>query len=73
MTYDDSCSGLREMGIKAQPWAMLAGNLGCLLNMAGRLTRQGGAVRVRHVAEVPAGMTGDVPPISHATDGGRPC
>ena len=123
-TYHDSCSGLRELGIKAQPRAMLsdvaglslvemdepelccgfggtfcvkypeistrmvsdktadvaktgadtllAGDLGCLLNMAGRLTRQGSGIRVRHVAEVLAGMTGDVPPIGHATDGGRP-
>jgi len=42
---------------------LLAGDLGCLLNMAGRLTRQSSAVRVRHVAEMLAGMTGDVPPI----------
>jgi L-lactate dehydrogenase complex protein LldE len=42
---------------------LLAGDLGCLLNMAGRLKREGSAVKVRHVAEVLAGMTGDVPPI----------
>ena len=115
VTYHDSCSGLRELGIKAQPRALLAtvgglelremadpevccgfggtfcvkypdistrmvsdktagivatgadtllaGDLGCLLNMAGRLSREGHAVRVRHVAEVLAGITGDVPPI----------
>ncbi len=114
-TYHDSCSGLREMGLKAQPRALLAGvdglelremadaevccgfggtfcvkypeistrmvsdkaahvaasgadtllagDLGCLLNMAGRLSREGSAVRVRHIAEVLANMTGDVPPI----------
>ena len=114
-TYHDSCSGLRELGVKAQPRALLgsvaglklaemaepevccgfggtfcvkypeisvrmvtdktrdiaatgadtllAGDMGCLLNMAGRLKREGSAVRVRHVAEVRAGMTGDVPPI----------
>ena len=114
-TYHDSCAGLREMGVKAQPRALLsgvaglsvvemkepevccgfggtfcvkypdisvrmasdktadvaatgadtllAGDMGCLLNMAGRLTRQGSTVRVRHVAEVLAGMTGDVAPI----------
>ena len=114
-TYHDSCSGLREMGLKAQPRTLLAGvaglelremadaevccgfggtfcvkypeistrmvsdkvahvaasgadtllagDLGCLLNMAGRLSREGSAVRVRHVAEVLADMTGDVPPI----------
>ena len=37
--------------------------MGCLLNMAGRLKREGSAVQVRHVAEVLAGMTGDVAPI----------
>ncbi|HEX3348198.1 MAG TPA: (Fe-S)-binding protein [Acetobacteraceae bacterium] len=42
---------------------LLAGDLGCLLNMAGRLSRDGSAIRVRHVAEVLAGMTGNVPPI----------
>ena len=111
-TYHDSCSGLRELGIKAQPRALLAsvrglelrfggtfcvkypdistrmvsdktadvaatgadtllaGDLGCLLNMAGRLSREGHAVQVRHVAEVLAGMTGEVPPIGEAR--GRP-
>jgi len=38
---------------------LLAGDLGCLLNMAGKLKRRGAAVRVRHVAEVLAGMTED--------------
>jgi L-lactate dehydrogenase complex protein LldE len=42
---------------------LLAGDLGCLLNMAGRLTREGRHVKVRHVAEVLAGMTADVPSI----------
>jgi len=36
---------------------LLSGDLGCLLNIAGRIQRQGVAVRVRHVAEVLAGMT----------------
>ncbi len=115
VTYHDSCAGLRELGVKAQPRALLgtvagltlaemaepevccgfggtfcvkypeistrmasdkardvaasgaetllAGDLGCLLNMAGRLSREGSPVRVRHVAEVLAGMTGDVRPI----------
>ena len=118
VTYHDGCSGLREMGVKRQPRALLngvaglevremadpevccgfggtfcvkypdisvrmvsdkasdvsatgadtllAGDLGCLLNMAGRLARQGSPVRVRHVAEVLAGMTADVPPIGEA-------
>lgn len=115
VTYHDSCSGLRELGVKAQPRrllasvagldlkelpgaeiccgfggtfcikypeisdkmlaektadiaatgadTLLAGDLGCLLNMAGKLQRQGSAVRVRHVAEVLADMTGDLPPM----------
>ena len=113
-TYHDSCSGLRELKVKAQPRrllasvkglglkelpgaeiccgfggtfcvkypdisermaadkaddvtatgadTLLAGDLGCLMNMAGTLQRQGSPVRVRHVAEVLAGMT-DAPPI----------
>ena len=108
VAYHDSCSGLRELGIKAQPrqllesvegltlveldeaetccgfgglfaakygelsnaivsrkaedirgtsaGTLLAGDLGCLLNMAGKLQRDGSPVRARHVAEVLAGM-----------------
>jgi len=114
VTYHDSCSGLRELGIKQQPRTLLqtmgatvvemaepeiccgfggtfcvkypeisvrmvadkvrdivatgaetllAGDLGCLLNIAGRLQREGHRVRVRHVAEVLAGMTDQVAPI----------
>ena len=117
VTYHDSCSGLRELGIKEQPRALLeavgatvvemkepeiccgfggtfcvkypdistrmvsdkvrdvvatgaetvlAGDLGCLLNMAGRLRREGHRTKVRHVAEVLAGMTGQVPPIGES-------
>jgi len=114
VTYHDSCSGLRELGVKAQPRALLAsvqgldlvemadsevccgfggtfsvkygpisdrivtekaekieaaepdvllaGDLGCLLNMAGKLARRGSTIEVRHVAEVLAGMT-DAPAI----------
>ena len=43
--------------------AVLAGDLGCLLNIAGKLHRRGRRIEVRHVAEVLAGMTEDVPPI----------
>ena len=109
VTYHDSCSGLRELGVKAQPRkllasvaglslrelpgaelccgfggtfcikypeistrmvadkakdiratgadTLLAGDLGRLLNMAGRLEREGSTVKVRHVAEGLAGMT----------------
>jgi L-lactate dehydrogenase complex protein LldE len=42
---------------------VVAGDLGCLLNIAGRLSREGHAVQVRHVAEVLAGMTETVPSI----------
>ena len=114
VTYHDSCSGLRELGVKDQPrrllasvkglalremqtpevccgfggtfcvkypeisnamvsekvadiagsgaGTLLAGDLGCLMNMAGKLQRQGTAVRVRHVAEVLADM-GTLPSI----------
>jgi L-lactate dehydrogenase complex protein LldE len=43
--------------------AVLAGDLGCLLNIAGKLYRQGRGIEVRHVAEVLAGMAEDVPSI----------
>jgi L-lactate dehydrogenase complex protein LldE len=107
VTYHDSCSGLRELGVKAQPRALLSrvaglrlkelsapeqccgfggtfavkfedistricdqkcddivasgasavvlGDLGCMLNIEGRLRRRGDAIRVLHVAEVLAG------------------
>lgn len=108
LTYHDSCSGLRELGIKTQPRLLLgkmpgvqltemaepetccgfggtfsvkygdisarmadnkcahiaasgadtivAGDLGCLLNIEGRLRRRGdNATRVLHIAEVLAG------------------
>ena len=109
-TYHDSCSGLRELGVKSQPRlllasvegltlkemrdcevccgfggtfaikygdisdkiveekvgnirtsgadTLLAGDMGCLLNMAGKLERAGDPTRVRHVAEVLAGIAG---------------
>ncbi|MDI1284097.1 MAG: (Fe-S)-binding protein [Reyranella sp.] len=120
VTYHDSCSGLRELGVKDQPRrllatvrglsvremktpevccgfggtfcvkypeisnamvgeksadiaasgadTLLAGDLGCLMNMAGKLQREGSAVRVRHVAEVLAGM-GDLPAIGEPERG----
>lgn len=113
VTYHDSCSGLRELGVKDQPRCLLgsvrglelkemadaevccgfggtfavkypdisnamverktsnitaadadlllAGDLGCLLNMAGKLKREGRKVQVRHVAEVLAGELSDPP------------
>ncbi len=37
---------------------VLAADMGCLMNIAGLLKRRGSDVKVRHVAEVLAGMTG---------------
>src|SRR5207248_2161778 len=42
---------------------LLAGDLGCLLNMAGKLSRMGRRIEVRHVAEILAGMADEAPPI----------
>jgi L-lactate dehydrogenase complex protein LldE len=42
---------------------VLAGDLGCLLQIAGKLSRAGSPVAARHVAEVLADMTDTVPPI----------
>jgi L-lactate dehydrogenase complex protein LldE len=119
VTYHDSCSGLRELGVKQQPRrllksigglelvemndcevccgfggtfavkygdisnaivsektrniaetgapVLLAGDLGCLLNMAGKLSREGRPIAARHVAEVLAGLTDD-PPIGMARE-----
>lgn len=47
----------------AEPDMLLAGDLGCLMNMAGKLKRQGSGIEVRHVAEVLAGMS-DTKPIA---------
>ena len=108
VTYHDACAGLRELGIKQQPRALLAkvpglavtemthpehccgfggtfavkfgdisshiadrkcgeigatgagavvlGDLGCMLNIEGRLARRGDKTRVLHVAEILAGV-----------------
>lgn len=40
---------------------LIAGDLGCLMKIAGKLKREGSAVEVRHVAEVLAGMNDDPP------------
>jgi len=45
---------------------VVSGDLGCLLNIAGCLQREGYPTRVRHVAEILAGITGEVPPIGEA-------
>jgi L-lactate dehydrogenase complex protein LldE len=43
--------------------AVLAGDLGCLLNIAGKLSRLGAAVEARHIAEVLAGAADQTPAI----------
>ncbi len=42
---------------------VLGGDLGCLMNIAGKFAREGSPVQVRHVAEILAGIT-DAPPIA---------
>ncbi len=64
--YPDISNGIVEKKteriVETGAGTLLAGDLGCLMNMAGKLQRQGRTVKVRHVAEVLAGMT-DTPPI----------
>lgn len=55
---DDKTANIRASGASV----VLAGDLGCLLNIAGRLSRTGSAVKAYHVAEVLAGMA-DAPAI----------
>ncbi|MBL4597414.1 MAG: (Fe-S)-binding protein [Rhizobiaceae bacterium] len=56
----------------ASPHMLLAGDLGCLLNMAGKLRRQESSIEVRHVAEVLAGMVDNAPIGERASKSGRP-
>ena len=119
-TYHDSWSGLREMGIREQPRALMAavkglelresgeaqsccgfgglfsvkypevsgrivdaksdaieatgaetllgGDLGCLMNMSGRLRARGSAIKTRHLAEVLAGTAPETPAIGEEGD-----
>jgi len=60
---EDKAKEIEETGAGT----LLAGDMGCLLNMAGKLKRRGAAVQVRHVAEVLAGMTDD-PAIGDGTE-----
>jgi L-lactate dehydrogenase complex protein LldE len=54
----------KAAGIEATGGALLlAGDLGCLLNMAGMLSRRNAQVEVRHIAEVLAGITATTPAI----------
>jgi L-lactate dehydrogenase complex protein LldE len=50
---------------------VLAADLGCLLNIAGRLARENVPIAARHVAEVLAGMT-DQPAIGQSAIGHPP-
>ncbi len=52
---------------RAGAGTLLAGDLGCLMNVAGKLKRLGSAVETRHVAEVLAGMT-DAPALGEGKD-----
>jgi L-lactate dehydrogenase complex protein LldE len=67
--YDDISAKIasrKTADIKKSQASLLVGaDLGCLLNIAGKLSREGAAVDVRHVAEVLAGMT------DHPSVGGR--
>jgi L-lactate dehydrogenase complex protein LldE len=49
---------------------LLAGDLGCLMNMAGKLSREGRSVSARHVAEVLADMC-EEPAIGEAAEEAR--
>ncbi len=49
---------------------VLAGDMGCLMNIAGRLQRRGLPVKARHTAEVLAGMAGG-PAIGEPADGAK--
>ncbi|MGB2932066.1 MAG: (Fe-S)-binding protein [Methyloceanibacter sp.] len=55
--------------VKSGAACVLAGDLGCLLHIAGKLSRDGSAIQCRHVAEVLAGMTGN-PAIGQARKAG---
>jgi L-lactate dehydrogenase complex protein LldE len=58
---DDKIAAIEATGADL----VLAGDLGCLMNIAGRLHRLGSQVQARHVAEVLAGMVSE-PPIGAA-------
>lgn len=49
---DDKITAIEQSGADT----LAAADLGCLLNLAGRLKRQGSPIRVFHVAEILAGM-----------------
>ena len=53
----------RKVGTVVESGArtLVAGDLGCLMNIAGKLSRMGSHVEVRHVAEILAGQTEAAP------------
>jgi L-lactate dehydrogenase complex protein LldE len=55
---DDKIADAKRTGADT----LLAGDLGCLLHLAGRISRKGVALRVRHAVEMIAGMA-DTPAI----------
>jgi L-lactate dehydrogenase complex protein LldE len=59
---DDKIADARATGADT----LVGGDLGCLLHLAGRMERQGRKLRVRHAAEVLAGM-GDGPALGEPT------
>ena len=61
----EKAEAIRETGADT----LLAGDLGCLMNMAGKLSRDGANVRVRHAVEVLAGMA-DGPGLCQPEDPG---
>ncbi len=64
--YSDISTGMVDTKVddleKTEADMVLGGDMGCLMNIAGRLQRRGSAIEARHAAEVLAGMT-DLPPI----------
>ncbi|GLR67584.1 hypothetical protein GCM10010909_22650 [Acidocella aquatica] len=60
---DDKTTGIET----TEASLLLAGDLGCLLHLAGRLSRQSAKTQVRHIAEVLAGTTPDTQAIGQPT------
>jgi L-lactate dehydrogenase complex protein LldE len=54
----------------AEPSLVVAGELGCLMHLAGKLKRDGSQIACRHIAEVLAGATHE-PPIAWGAARGR--
>jgi L-lactate dehydrogenase complex protein LldE len=71
--YPDISSAIAEGKarniVKSGASCVVSADLGCLLNIAGKLSRDGSGVECRHVAEVLAGMT-ETPAIGRARDVG---